>query len=382
MNRTELLLFMVGASTVNYIGRIAMSVAGPEIARQYQFSEADLGQIFSAFWLGYAVMTWPAGWLADRFGAARVLGLCGLATAALLAGNAGIAALTGFLVLRLLFGLASAVLYPACGNLSMLAFPPTKIAGVQGLVIGGSNLGAAIAPFFVLWVSHAYGWRGAFIATGALTLVFFLLWSARVRMAGHAEAGPRAPLRINGTLLLLAAQGFFVSYFYSFGDTWSYYYFREVRHFPEEQSALFTTLLQVAGGIAMPLGGWVSDLIAPRWGRVYPVLAALAGSAVLLGLSPAATAPAAVLALVVAAYSLVVASEGVYSWALLVSTPESPGSAYGFGNGIACGAQFLAPLAFPWIAARWGWDASVLSAAVALAASAVFWRISSPRIAG
>lgn len=382
MNRTELLLFMVGASTVNYIGRIAMSVAGPEIARQHQFSEGELGQIFSAFWLGYAIMTWPSGWLADKFGAARVLGLCGLATAALLGANAAVSALAGFLALRLLFGVASAVLYPACGNLSMLSFPAVKIAGVQGLVIGGSNLGAAIAPFFVLWASHSAGWRGAFAAVGLLTLAFFLLWMFRVRVAGHAGDGPRASLRINRTLILLAAQGFFVSYFYSFGDTWSYYYFREVRHFPEEQSALFTTLLQVAGGIAMPLGGWISDLIAPRWGRTYPIVAALAASAALLGVSPLAQCPLWVLALIVAAYSLVVASEGVYSWALLVSTPESPGSAYGFGNGIACGAQFLAPLAFPWIAGRWGWDASVLSATVALAASAVLWRISSPRVGG
>ena len=40
-------------------------------------------------------------------------------------------------------------------------------------------------------------------------------------------------------------------YFYRFGDSWSFYYFREVRYFPEEQSALFTTLLQVAGGVIL-----------------------------------------------------------------------------------------------------------------------------------
>jgi MFS family permease len=68
---------MVGSITINYIGRSAMSIAGPDIAKQYGFSEAELGQIFAAFWLGYAVMMWPSGWLADRFGAARVLGICG-----------------------------------------------------------------------------------------------------------------------------------------------------------------------------------------------------------------------------------------------------------------------------------------------------------------
>src|SRR5829696_6903580 len=153
MGRKELLVLMVGASTINYIGRTAMAVAGPDIQKQYHFSEAELGQIFSAFWLGYGLMMWPSGWLADRFGAGKVLGICGLITGILLAGNAAVTMLAGFLLLRLLFGIASAALYPACGNLTALAYPTEKMAGVQGLVVGGSNLGAAVAPFFVLSVS-------------------------------------------------------------------------------------------------------------------------------------------------------------------------------------------------------------------------------------
>ena len=183
MGRKELLFLMVGASTVNYIGRTAMAVAGPDIAKQYQFSEAELGQIFSAFWLGYGLMMWPSGWLADRFGAGRVLGICGLISAALLSANGAVSVLAAFLILRLLFGVASAVLYPACGNLTTLAYPSERMAGVQGLVVGGSNIGAAVAPFLVLWVSRWAGWRGAFVAVAALTLVFFAAWAVRVRMA-------------------------------------------------------------------------------------------------------------------------------------------------------------------------------------------------------
>ncbi|MBI2686561.1 MAG: MFS transporter [Acidobacteria bacterium] len=374
MGRKELLVLMVGASTINYIGRTAMAVAGPDIAKQYQFSEAELGQIFSAFWLGYGLMMWPSGWVADRFGAGKVLGICGLVTALLLAGNAAMSLLAGFLLLRLLFGVASAVLYPACGNLTMLAFPSEKMAGVQGLVVGGSNFGAALAPFFVVWVSKWGGWRGAFLAVAALTLVFFAIWLARVRMDTPGAEKKAEFLRLRKPLVLLALQGFCIGYFYSFGDTWSFYYFREVRHFSEEQSALFSTLLQVAGGIMMPLGGWISDVIAPRFGRIRPALLALAVSGVLLAASTSTQAPTAVLAFITAAYSLVVACEGVYSWALLTRSADAPAAGFGFANGVGSGAQFLAPLALPWIAGRWGWDAAVYSAAFACFLGAVLWR--------
>ena len=374
MGRKELLFLMVGASTVNYIGRTAMAVAGPDIAKQYQFSEVELGQIFSAFWLGYGLMMWPSGWLADRYGAGRVLGICGLITAALLAGNAAVSVLAAFLILRLLFGVASAVLYPACGNLTTLAYPSERMAGVQGLVVGGSNIGAAVAPFLVLVVSRRAGWQGAFLAITGLTLVFFTIWMLRVRMAPLAAAKKPEFLRLRRPLVLLAAQGFCIGYFYSFGDTWSFYYFREVRHFPDEQSALFATVLQVAGGVMMPLGGWLSDYIAPTYGRMRPAFLALLVSAALLAASTWVASPLALLAFITAAYSLVVACEGVYSWALLTTAAESPGAGFGFANGVGSGAQFLAPLSLPWIASRWGWDVSLYSAAGAILCGAVLWR--------
>lgn len=365
---------MVGASTINYIGRTAMAVAGPDIARQYHFSEAELGQIFSAFWLGYGLMMWPSGWLADRFGAARVLGICGLLTVALLGGNAAIATLAGFLALRLLFGMASAVLYPACGNLTSLAYPNEKMAGVQGLVVGGSNFGAALAPLLVVSVSAWAGWRGSFLVVAVLTLLFFLLWLWRVRLSEHASERRPEFLVLRRPLVLLALQGFCIGYFYSFGDTWSFYYFREVRRFSEEQSALFAAVLQIAGGIMMPLGGWLSDRVAPRLGRSWPAFTALALSAALLQASTFAAQPWAVLALLTASYSLVVACEGVYSWALLTRAADSPGAGFGFANGVGSAAQFLAPLSLPWIAARWGWSAAVGSAALAVLLGAFLWR--------
>jgi len=366
---------MTAASVVNYVGRTVMAIAGPDLAREYGFSETELGQIFSSFWLGYAILMWPSGWLADRFGAARVLALCGLATAALSAGTAYASTLAGFLILRFLFGAASAVLYPACGNITTQAFRSENFASVQGLVVGGSSLGTALTPLLVTALS---GWRSSFLVAGLVTAVFFGLWGLRVVNSGAASS--TTPFRLHSATLLLGMQSFCVGYYYNFTDTWSYYYFKEVRSFGAGESALFTFLLQLTGGLAMPLGGWIADRIAPHFGRRVPAVAALLAAGLCVAAGSAATVPSIVLALITASYALVVGVEGLYSWGVLASTPESPGAAYGFTNMAGSVAQFLAPLTFPWLAARSGWTMSVCTAAGALGIAALLWYVAAGKI--
>ena len=375
MRRKELLVLMVGASTINYIGRTAMAVAGPDIQKQYQFSEAELGQIFSAFWLGYAVMMCPSGWLADRFGAGRVLGICGLITAILLAGNAAMTMLAGFLLLRLLFEcVCSAV--SSVRQSDGFSLPEREDGERAGPCCGRqqSRRGPGALPCAlgeqVGRMARSISRRRCLNAHDVRDMASPKIW---IRNTPVLEKKPEFLLRLRKPLLLLALQGFCIGYFYSFGDTWSFYYFREVRHFSEERSALSTTLLQVAGGIMMPLGGWLSDRIAPRYGRIRPALLALGMSGALMAASTAAKEPVMVFAFITVAYSLVVACEGVYSWALLTSSPDAPGAGFGFANTISSAAQFLAPLAFPWIAARWGWDAAMYSTAFACFVGAVMW---------
>jgi sugar phosphate permease len=378
MRRSEALAFMAAASLVNYLGRTAMSIAGPELMRELRFSEAQLGEIFSAFSLGYALTMIPAGAFADRWGAARTLGSCGIASAALLAGLPFAVTLAAFLALRFLFGVLSAALYPACGSLTTAYFPARLYGSVQGAVIGAGAIGSAATPILVTAIIARSGWRVSFVWIAAATAGFFLLLLVRVRDAAQPAASGPASWRVvlhNRPVLLLALQGFFVGYYYNFSDYWSYYYFREVRRLPTEESALFTTLLQIFGVVMMPAGGWLSDLFAPRFGRRWPAGIVLAAAAIALAAGAVAADPVWVLTLLTVAFGLTVAAEGAFWWAVLEHAAETPGAAYGLANTTGNVAQFLAPLAFPWIAARAGWTASVHSAAFALAVGAVLWML-------
>jgi len=64
---------MVVFSVLSYFDRTLMSIAAPSITRQYGISETEMGAVFSAFLLSYALLMIPGGRLADRYGPRAVL---------------------------------------------------------------------------------------------------------------------------------------------------------------------------------------------------------------------------------------------------------------------------------------------------------------------
>ena len=67
--RRTMLAFALGAMAVAYLDRVCISTAAPAIKADLGLSDAQMGYVFSAFTLAYALFEVPSGWLADRFGA-------------------------------------------------------------------------------------------------------------------------------------------------------------------------------------------------------------------------------------------------------------------------------------------------------------------------
>src|SRR5260370_34396255 len=95
-----------------YTDRVCIAVAGPRIRSELGLSQAQLGLVFSIFFLAYAVAQAPWGMLADRFGSR------GIVTAAIFCWS-GFTALTGavggflsMLAARFTFGTVAAALSP------------------------------------------------------------------------------------------------------------------------------------------------------------------------------------------------------------------------------------------------------------------------------
>ena len=75
--RWMIVTLLVGFSLVSYIERMNISVAAQFMMPELGLTQVQMGRVFSAFVLGYALLQIPIGMLGDRIGPARILGWLG-----------------------------------------------------------------------------------------------------------------------------------------------------------------------------------------------------------------------------------------------------------------------------------------------------------------
>jgi MFS family permease len=397
LNRSQkkVIALLVGLSLMSYFQRTAMSIAGPSIAREFSLSETQMGAIFSAFLLGYALLMIPGGWLADRIGPHRALIIVGFGTAVLtaitaLGGPPGLGAILGvfpaFLGIRLLLGIVSAPLYPSAARMNANWMDIGVRAQVQGWIAGGAGIGGALSPLVFSHLIASSGWRIAFVITGAATALLAVVWMTAAGDYPRDLARPpqsarhRTPWRMlltNRNLMLLTAGYFAVDYFEYIFFYWTFYYLGQIRHMGSAQSAVYTTGLFLSWMIFAPAGGKVSDLCVRRFGlnrgmRIVPI-AALSLSAVILFAALGLRGAEMTGVLMALALGLAAATDGPY-WAATINVGgEEAGAACGLLNTGGNLGGFLAPVVTPWIASQFGWSAGLYFGCLVVSLSIAVW---------
>src|SRR6266478_8079149 len=66
--RYVVLAFTLAMTAVAYLDRVCIAMAAPSMKADLNLTDAEMGYVFSAFTLAYALFEVPSGWLADRFG--------------------------------------------------------------------------------------------------------------------------------------------------------------------------------------------------------------------------------------------------------------------------------------------------------------------------
>jgi ACS family hexuronate transporter-like MFS transporter len=175
------------ASALNYVDRQALSILAPTIQRDLHISDGQYGSVIQVFLLAYAVMYVVSGRIVDRI-STRV------AEAAFLTwwSIAGIltALIKGFgslLAVRSLLGLAEPGNYTASAKVVAEWFPVSERGTAVGLYSMGGTIGAAIAAPLVAFLTIRYGWRSAFVGTGAAGLVLVIVWLAVYRVPAQCR---------------------------------------------------------------------------------------------------------------------------------------------------------------------------------------------------
>ena len=178
---TPIALAIVATLGVLYIVsqflRNSVGVIAPDIAAEVGLSPLQIGSLSSVYFLAFAATQLPLGVALDRFGPKR----CMLVSVALTVAGAAAFALsysaTGLVVSRALLGFGTASFLMAPVALYARWFPPERFSTLAGIHLGVGTLGALLATAPLAYAAATVGWRAAFLAVAAITVVIgVVIW--------------------------------------------------------------------------------------------------------------------------------------------------------------------------------------------------------------
>jgi ACS family hexuronate transporter-like MFS transporter len=169
------------ATTINYVDRQIIGILKPELQRDIGWDEIEYSNIVVAFTVAYAISLLLVGRLIDRIGtrlgySLSVVWWSFAAMAHALAGSA-----FGFGLARFALGLGEGGNFPASIKTVAEWFPKRERALATGFFNSGTNVGAIVTPVLIPWIVLAWGWRAAFVLTGALGFLWVVVWHTLYR---------------------------------------------------------------------------------------------------------------------------------------------------------------------------------------------------------
>ena len=409
--RWLLMGWMFLVSAIAYLDRVNLSIAGQAVQKDHGLTDVQLGWVFSAFLIGYAMFQVPGGWLADRYGPRIVISAgvvwWGVFTALTALVPPGLAASVALLLgTRFLLGAGEAVLFPSSNKLVSAWIPSSERGLANGLIFAGVGAGAGITPPLIIYILTYWGWHASFYASASIGLLVGLGWFLLVRdkprshpfasteevkkieagipAASHAEAPALSWRAILGSrnVWAVTASYFTFGYVTYIFFSWFFIYLSRVRGLDLKSSALYSMLpfLAMVGGAL--LGGWVADWItlhvSRRLGRCGVAAFGLLLASVFLALATQVESARVASIVLAGGAGAIYLSQSAF-WAVTADIAgKSAGTVSGLMNmGGQLGGAVTASLT-PWIAEHFGWTASFLTAAVVCLVGSFAWGLVRP----
>jgi sugar phosphate permease len=434
MVRYGVLAFLAAMMFVLYLDRYCISQAAPLIEKDLGISHAQMGYIFAAFTLSYALFEYWTGHWGDRYGSrgvlARIVVWWSVFTA--LTGAA-----TGFWMLiwvRFLFGAGEAGALPNSARVLKKWFPESVRGRIQGFVTTFMMVGGAAAPKVSQQLFNVFGWRWTFVAFGLLGLVWaitFYLWfrdeprehastnEAECRLIAEQDQGethppieaetiapdlvameaddhhpmPWAAVLSNPNVRLLAVAMITMSAVSYALFSWYPTYLQEARGTSKDLSGTLASVVLGVGAVGCLLGGWLADRLVRltgslRWGSTCQSVAGtvLVGLGILFGVS-ADSLTWSVVFIAVACFGVQVQVPAWWACATKISGHHL-GAVFGLMNMVgAAGAissqillgEFATRMRNRGFEGRAQWDAGLYAYVVVAIVGLIIWSLVDPR---
>ncbi len=371
--------------------RGALPTAAHLIQPDLQLGETELGKLMSAFFWTYALAQIPVGWLAERFGAQRVLalGVALWAVATLLVGVTS--GFTALIVLRMMLGVGESAAFPCASQILAASVPVAGLGRANGILAVGYLLGPAFGTYVGALLMDRFGWRAAFVVFGAGSLLWLWPWlRTPVQRLAPPTAGDAAPPLwdiVRKRALWGAGIGHFCgNYSFYFMLSWLPYYLVRERGFSTVDMATVLGLAFLLNAVGGYLGGWAIDKWIMRGGAAnvaYKVAMALGHGGAIVCMLAIALGNRPVALLAIYAYQLLcgIASPGVFAIPQIIAGTRAAGRWVGIQNFMGNTSGIVGPWLTGAIVEQTGHFqyAFFLGAAIAVLGT-VAWLVILPRI--
>jgi ACS family glucarate transporter-like MFS transporter len=401
---------------LTYVDRLNLGIVAKNFQEEFHFSTQTMGWVLGAFSLGYAWFHLPGGWLADRFGARRVLAgaivwFSAFTALTTIAPRLPILNLLGaawaFAIVRFLMGIGESAAFPVGNKLMGHWLGPNERALGTSIFLSGVGVAGIVAPVLITRLAIAFGWKTPFLMLGLIGVL------AAVACYVYVTDRPEQNPRVNASELALIAGrstkeakslpeqagqdkkvswgkvfsspsiwGLMVSHFclvyplYIF-FTWFFVYLVKVRGVTVSNASFWGSAPFVTNIIMVPFWGWLSDRAVQKLGKYKGRRATawlgIAGSALLLWSgSHTPNNTAALLQLAIAAGFNFAASAILYTTCTDISAKYS-GSISGIMATFGSLGGAVSPVVTALIATKLGWSYALDFAALVTVVSGLAW---------
>jgi MFS family permease len=377
--RSPIVFLLAAVLFINYVDRGAMPTAAHLIQGDLHLNYTQMGMLLSAFSWTYTCSQIPVGWLAERFGAHRILaaGLTLWASATILIGFAHTFAM--LLVLRLMLGLGESAGFPCVAKIMAAIVPPKGLGTANGIVALGYLSGPVVGTILGGLLMAHFGWRSAFWVFGAMSLLWLWPWGGvaggvRAAVSVSADDSPTLWMILKQPSLWGTALGLFSSnYTFYFMLNWLPTYLQTERGFSLIAMTKLATLAFAVNAVSAFGAGWAIDRFLARGGSAnvgYKSVMAVAhlGSVACMLVMAVGSPTWALIGVFVFQALCGASSPGVYAMCQILAGPRASGRWVGIQNSLGNLPGIVAPWLTGYIIQSTGHftNAFVVAAAVSL----------------
>jgi MFS transporter, ACS family, glucarate transporter len=284
--RRRVVAFGASLAFLSFLDRAAISQAAPAISKELHLTPVQMGLVFSAFGITYALGEIPSGWLCDKLGARKLLTRVVLLWSLLTAATGAAWSLGSLVVIRLLFGAGESGCFPALARVFRTWLPPRERNTAEGIKAAAARWGAAVTPALIAALSGYFTWReifGLFGLVGVAWAVLFVRWykddprqhpavnaaereiiPASSSRETHASAAWWGKLVRSRSVWGLGIQWFCHYYGFYFYITWLPIYLYQARGLDLRKGAFAAGLPLLSAGLGCLLSGYALTALDRR----------------------------------------------------------------------------------------------------------------------